>query len=143
MFIVEIFSNGSWRTYFLSIFFIVVLNVDMLWMCTRVYCYFYMTHVHILRGRNSISCTFVGRESHKGDVYTKREKTSFLRKPCFVLFYFMLIFLLFYDALLCLVSILYCFHRIMLMCWTCILPYVIVLYWLHVRMIICFTIWSL
>ena len=32
MFIVEIFSNGSWRTYFLSIFFIVVLNVDMLWM---------------------------------------------------------------------------------------------------------------
>ena len=110
---------------------------------TKVYCHFYMTHVHILRGRNSISCTFVGRKSHKGDVYTKREKTSFLRKPCFVLFYFMLIFLLFYDALLCLVSILYCFHRIMLMCWTCILPYVIVLYWLHVRMIICFTIWSL
>ena len=55
---------------------------------TRVYCHFYMTHVHILRGRNSISCTFVGAESHKGDAYTKREKTSFLRKPvlfCFTL----------------------------------------------------------
>ena len=30
MFIVGIFLNESWKTYFLSIFFIVVLNVDML-----------------------------------------------------------------------------------------------------------------
>ena len=27
---------------------------------TGVYCYFYMTHVHILRGRNFTSCTFIG-----------------------------------------------------------------------------------
>ena len=41
---------------------------------TRVYCHFYMTHVHILRGINFTSCTFVGRESHRGDVYTDRPK---------------------------------------------------------------------
>ena len=27
---------------------------------TSVFHHFYMTHVHILRGRNSTSCTFVG-----------------------------------------------------------------------------------
>ena len=42
----------------------------------------YMTHVHILRGRNSTSCTFVGGEIHRGeirrgDAYTKGEKTFF------------------------------------------------------------------
>ena len=52
-----------------------------------VYRHFYMTHVHILRGRNSTSCTFVGGESHRGDAYTKGKKTYFFRKPCFVLFY--------------------------------------------------------
>ena len=41
--------------------------------------------VHILRGRNSTSCTFVGGESHRGDAYTKGKKASFLRKPCFAL----------------------------------------------------------
>ena len=39
--------------------------------------HFYITLVHILRGRNSISRTFVGRESHRGDAYTKKEKTFF------------------------------------------------------------------
>ena len=62
---------------------------------TKVYHHFYMTHVHILRGRNSTSCTFVGGESHKGNAYTKGEKTSFLRQPYFILFYLMLIFSLF------------------------------------------------
>ena len=37
-----------------------------------------MTHVHTLRGSNSISCTFVGGESHRGDAYTKGEKTFIL-----------------------------------------------------------------
>ena len=32
--------------------------------------------VHNLRGRNSTLCTFVGGESHRGDAYTKGEKTS-------------------------------------------------------------------
>ena len=66
---------------------------------TRVYRHFYMTHVHILRGRNSISYIFVGGESQRGDAYTKGEKTSFMRKPCFVLFYLMLVFSLLYSAL--------------------------------------------
>ena len=40
-----------------------------------------------LRGKNSIPCTFVGGESHRGDPYTKGEKTSFYEKIlfCFVL----------------------------------------------------------
>ena len=45
-----------------------------------------------LRGKNSISCTFIGEESHRGDLYTKGEKTSFYEKIlfCFVLFCFTL-----------------------------------------------------
>ena len=45
---------------------------------TGVFRHFYMTHVHILRERNSTSCTFVGGKGHKGDAYIKEEKTSFL-----------------------------------------------------------------
>ena len=68
---------------------------------TWVFRHFYMTYVHILKGKNSISCTFVGRESYKGDAYTKEEKTFFflMRKSCFALFYFMLVFSLLYGAL--------------------------------------------
>ena len=66
---------------------------------TSVYRHFYIIHVHNLRGRNSTSCTFVGEESHREDAYTKGENTTFLRKHCFVLFYFMLVFSLFYGAL--------------------------------------------
>ena len=44
---------------------------------TGVFHYFYMTHVHTLRGKNSTSCIFVGGESHRGDAYTKGEKTFF------------------------------------------------------------------
>ena len=64
-----------------------------------MFCHFYMTHVHILKGKYSTSCTFVEGESHKGDAHTKVEKTSFMRKSCFVLFYLMLIFSLLYGAL--------------------------------------------
>ena len=55
-----------------------------------------MTHVHTLRGSNSTLCTFVGGESHRGDAYTKREKTFFYEKT---LFYFMLVFSLLYGTL--------------------------------------------
>ena len=66
---------------------------------TGVFHHFYMTHVHILRGRNSTLCTFVEGESHWENAYTKGEKTSFYEKTLFCLFYFMLIFLLLYGAL--------------------------------------------
>ena len=65
---------------------------------TGVYRHFYMTHVHIFRGRNSILCTFVEGESHRGDAYTKGEETFFFKKTLFVLlFVCFLVFL--YDAL--------------------------------------------
>ena len=56
------------------------------WEYTGEYRHFYMTHMHILRGENSTSCTFVRGESLRGDAYTKGEKTFFLRKPCFICF---------------------------------------------------------
>ena len=52
---------------------------------TGLYLHFYMTHVHTLRESNSTSCIFVWGKSHRGDAYTKGEKTFFLRKPCFTL----------------------------------------------------------
>ena len=55
-----------------------------------------MTHVHTLRESNSTLCTFVGGESHRGDAYTKGEKTFFYEKT---LFYFIFVFSLFYGAL--------------------------------------------
>ena len=61
-----------------------------------MYRHFYMTHVHILRERNSTSCIFVEGESHRGDAYTKGEKTFFYEET---LFYFMLVFSLLYGAL--------------------------------------------
>ena len=63
---------------------------------TGLYRPFYMTHVHTLRGSNSTSCTFVGGENHRGDAYTKGEKTFFYEKT---LFYFILVFSLLYGAL--------------------------------------------
>ena len=109
---------------------------------------YFMTHVHILRGRNSTSCTFVGGEIHRGDAYIKGEKTFFYEKT---LLYLMLVFLVFYGALC---SMLYCSHRIVFMCWTCIYPYacsvdhlfcyvVIVvnfiwLFWCMIKLLVCF-----
>ena len=55
-----------------------------------------MTYMHTLRGSNSTSCTFVRGESHRGDAYTKEEKTFFYEES---LFYFMLVFSLLYGAL--------------------------------------------
>ena len=71
---------------------------------TEVYRHLYMTHVrkHLylwLGGRNSTSCTFVERESHRRDVYTMGEETFFMREPCFALFFFTIVFTLLYGAL--------------------------------------------
>ena len=55
-----------------------------------LYCNFYMTHVHTLRGSNSTSCTFVGGESYRGNAYTKGEKTFSLF--CFGLYYCFVLF---------------------------------------------------
>ena len=107
---------------------------------TDMYCHFYMTHVHNLRGRNSTSWTFVEGESHRGDAYIKGEKTSFWEN--LVLLYSCFLVALWCFELL-LVFMFCCSHRIVFMCWTYIYPYAIVLYWLHVQMIICFAIWSL
>ena len=85
--------------------------------------------------------TFVGGESHWRDAYTKGEKTSFLRKPCFVLLFACFLIVLWCFELY-LVSMLCCSHRIVFMCWKCIYSYTIVLYWLHIRIIISFDIWS-
>ena len=65
---------------------------------TSVFHHFYMTHMHILRGRNSTSCTFVGGENHRGDAYTKGEKTSFYEKTlfCCVLLYVLYHFFFFF-----------------------------------------------
>ena len=62
---------------------------------TEVYRHFHTTHVHILRKRNFNLCIFVGGESHRGDAYTKGEKTFFYKET---LFYFMLVFSLLYGA---------------------------------------------
>ena len=45
---------------------------------TGVYRHFYMTHVYILRVRNSTSCTFIRGKSHRGDAYTKGGEDIFL-----------------------------------------------------------------
>ena len=107
-----------------------------------------MTLVHILRRRNSTSCTFVEEENHRRDTYIKGEKTFFYEK---ILFYLMLGFSVFYGALC---SMLYCSHRIVFMCWTCIHPYAcsddhllcyviivvisIWLFWCMIKLLICF-----
>ena len=41
---------------------------------SQCFCHFYMTLVHILRGRNSISHAHLQREIVRGDAYTKGEK---------------------------------------------------------------------
>ena len=101
---------------------------------TREYCHFYMTLMHILKGRNSI-----------GEIHIPRGRRHlFMRKTCFILFYIMFVFLFsLWCFELLLVSMLCCSHRIVFICWTFIHPYAIMLYWLHIWMIICFAMWSL
>ena len=116
------------------------------WEYTSEYRHFYMTHMHILRGKNSTSCTFVRGESLMGDAYTKGEKTFFLRKPCFICFTLCLLsrcFMVLWVRFSIYALLLSLHHVYDFMCWTCIHPYTIVFYWLHVWMIICFARWSL
>ena len=96
----------------------------------------FMTHVHILRGRYSTSCTFVGGEIHRGDAYIKGEKTffyekiSFMRKPCFTLCLFSRCFMVLYG--LCFIAL--------IASYLCVeLAYILIL----VLMIIYFAMWSL
>ena len=104
----------------------------------RVYfCYFYMTLVHILRGRNSISCAHLYGERYRC-IYQGGEDIVLIRKLCFVCVSLCLFALWYFE--LCLVSMFCCSHCIVFVCWTCIHPYATMLYWLHVRMIICFAI---
>ena len=74
-------------------------------MCFR---HFYMTHVHILRGRNSTLCTFVGGESHRGDAYTKGEKTFFFWENLVLVYACFLVVLWYLDMLCCSHSIASC-----------------------------------
>ena len=80
---------------------------------TGVYCHFYMTHMHILRVRNSTSCTFVRGESHRGYAYTKGEKTFFwenLILSCFTLCLFSRCFIMLWVMLWSLWSFPYDYH---------------------------------
>ena len=63
------------------------------------YRHFYITHVHILRGRNSTSCTFVRGESHRRDANTKGEKTFFLWENLVFFALLYACFLIVYGAL--------------------------------------------
>ena len=76
---------------------------------TKVYHHFYMTHVHIFRGKNSTSCTFVGGESLRGEAYTKGEKIYFYEKTLFCLVLPYAFFLI----------TLWCFelHLVSMLCW--------------------------
>ena len=96
---------------------------------TRVFCHFYMTLVHILRGRNSISHAHLQGERYSiGEMHIPRGRRHWVNnKTLFCLFLFMFVFLF------CIVFVF----------WTCIYPYAIVLHWIHVWMIICFAMWSL
>ena len=81
---------------------------------TSLYRHFYMTHVHTLRGSNSTSCTFIEGESHRGDAYTKGEKTFFWENLVLLYAYFLVALWCFE---LCLVSSMFCCsHRIILLC---------------------------
>ena len=59
---------------------------------TGLYHHFYMANVYILKERNSISCSFVGAESYRGEAYTKGGKDIFLWENlvllCFTLCFF-------------------------------------------------------
>ena len=111
--------------------------------------HFYMNLVHILRGRNSTLCTFVGGEIHRGYAYIKGEKTFFYEKT---LFYLMLVFLgvlwcfVFYALLLSShrVHVLTCIHSNAcsddhLLCYVVIVVIFIWLFWCMIKLLICFT----
>ena len=115
-----------------------------------------MTRVHILRRRNSTSCTFVGGEIHKGNAYIKGEQTFFYEKT---LFYLMLVFLgvlwcfMFYALLLLShrvyvldMHISLCYYASLnacsddhLLCYVIIVVISIWLFWCMINLLPCFT----
>ena len=82
---------------------------------TRVYHHFYMTHEHIFTESYSISCIFVGVESHRGDAYTKGEKSFLFKKTLVCLFYSLFVFLFCFMMLWVMFSfhaLLFSLHRV-------------------------------
>ena len=121
-----------------------------------------MTHVYILKGRNSTSCTYIGGESHRGYTSTKGKKTSFMRKPCFVCFTlclfsrcFMVLCVMFsihalllsshrvcvldMHTSLCYCSLLIACSDDHLLCYMIIVVISLWLFWCIVKLLICFT----
>ena len=98
---------------------------------TEEFCHFYMTLVHILRGRNSISRAHLQGERYSiGEMHIPRGRRHCVnKKTLFCLCFFMFVFLFdFWCFELCSVSILCCSHCIVFVCWSCIHPYAIVLH---------------
>ena len=98
---------------------------------TEEFCHFYMTLVHILRGRNSISRAHLQGERYSiGEMHIPRGRRHCVnKKTLFCLCFFMFVFLFdFWCFELCLVSMLCCSHCIVFVCWSCIHPYAIVLH---------------
>ena len=98
---------------------------------TREFFHFYMTLVHIFRGRNSISCAHLqGERYFIGEMHIPRQKRHCVnKKTLFYLCFFIFVFLFALQCFeLCLVSILCCSHCIVFVCWTCIHSYAIVLH---------------
>ena len=127
---------------------------------TGVFRHFYMTHVHILRGKISTSFTFIGGESHRGDAYTKGRRYFFFRKPCFTLCLFSrcfmvlwVMFTIIYALLLSLhhayvlkmhTSLCYCALLVAcsddhLPCYMIIVVISIWLFWCMIKLLTCFT----
>ena len=98
---------------------------------SKSFCHFYMTPVHIFRGRNYISCAHLQGERYSiGEMHIPRGRRNYVnKKTLFCFFLFMVVFLF---ALWCfelyLVSMFCCFHCIVFVCQKCIHPYAIVLY---------------
>ena len=68
---------------------------------SKSFCHFYMTPVHILRGRNYISCAHLqGRDIPQGRcIYQGGEEITLIRKLCFASFSLWLFSYLLYGAL--------------------------------------------
>ena len=93
---------------------------------TGEFYYFYMTLVHILRGRNSISCAhLLGERYSIGEMHIPRGRRHCANKKTLLYLCFFMFVCLFalWCFELCLVFMLCCSHCIVFMCWTCIHPY--------------------
>ena len=87
---------------------------------TGEFCHFYMTLVHILRGK-----IFISHAHLQGEMHIPRGRRHYINKK--TLFCLCFLFALWCFEL-CLVSMLCCSYCIVFVCWTCILLYAIVLH---------------